>query len=141
MTLGISDCTFYHVMDIPGHGVTPGQWDLRETADHYLGNVDFTGMRVFEIGTASGFLCFHMEKRGADVTAFDRDPDIPEDRPAIAKSRFAARNDVIEDFMVVDGVERRDVSMPFRQPGSPVEIHLVVLPDAHDGGCQIYRPR
>src|SRR5262249_24602710 len=37
----------------------------------YLGGVDFRGKRVLEIGTASGFLCFHMESRGAEVVAYD----------------------------------------------------------------------
>ena len=25
-----SECFFYQTIDIPGHGVQPGQWDLRE---------------------------------------------------------------------------------------------------------------
>jgi len=27
------ECTFYHVMDIPTHGVVGGQWDLRGHED------------------------------------------------------------------------------------------------------------
>jgi SAM-dependent methyltransferase len=71
--LGIhpEDCFFYHTMEIPGHGLMMGQWDLRETWQEYLGNVDFKGKRVLEIGTADGFICFNVERLGAQVVAFD----------------------------------------------------------------------
>jgi hypothetical protein len=67
----ISECFFYHTMNIPGYGHVEGVWDLRESIRDYLGDVDFKGKRVLEIGTASGFLCFHMESQGAEVVAFD----------------------------------------------------------------------
>jgi SAM-dependent methyltransferase len=44
---------------------------LRATADEYLGGVDFSGKRVIEVGPASGFLSFHMERRGARVTCIE----------------------------------------------------------------------
>lgn len=65
------DCYFYHTMDIPGHGVVEGQWDLRAGVEAYAGGVDYTKKRVLEIGTASGFLCFWMEQQGAEVVAYD----------------------------------------------------------------------
>jgi SAM-dependent methyltransferase len=65
------ECDFYHTMDIPGHGLVNGQWDLRGKTDEYLGNYDFAGKRVLEIGPASGFLTFELEKRGAEVVAVD----------------------------------------------------------------------
>lgn len=58
-------------MDIPGYGHVEGAWDLRSDPDAYLGRVDFRGKRVLEIGTASGYLCFQMEQRGAEVVAYD----------------------------------------------------------------------
>jgi hypothetical protein len=67
----LSDCYFYHTMDIPGFGHVDGEWDLREGIDAYLGNVDVRGKRVLEMGTANGFVCFHMERQGADVVAYD----------------------------------------------------------------------
>src|SRR6516225_6733673 len=66
-----ADCIFYHTMDIPGHGLVEGEWDLRDNPAAYLGNVDVSGKRVLEIGTASGFLCFYMERQGAEVIAYD----------------------------------------------------------------------
>lgn len=67
----IKECGFYHTMDIPGYGVVKGLFDLRQGAREYLGNVDFNGKRVLELGTASGFLCFHMESKGAEVVSYD----------------------------------------------------------------------
>jgi SAM-dependent methyltransferase len=63
-------CDFYHDIDLP-EGPAKGQWDLRASADQYLGDVDFEGKRVLEIGPASGFLSFHMERRGAHVICIE----------------------------------------------------------------------
>jgi SAM-dependent methyltransferase len=71
-----NDCHFYHRMDIPGFGPTPGgMWDLRDNVDAYLGGVDVAGKRVLEIGPASGYLTFHMESRGAEVVSVELPPD------------------------------------------------------------------
>src|SRR5580704_2622550 len=70
------DCDFYHTVEIPGRGVVHGQWDLRQHVDEYLGGYGFAGKRVLEIGPASGFLTFEMEKRGAEVVAIEV-PDDP----------------------------------------------------------------
>ncbi len=67
----INECSWYHTMDVPGYGVMKGQWDLREGVRDYLGNVHFEGKRVMDVGTASGFLCFYMESKGAEVVAYD----------------------------------------------------------------------
>jgi O-methyltransferase len=68
----IADCYFYHTMELPGIGVIEGRdWDLRGRVHQYLGNVDFANQRVLEIGPASGFLTFEMEKRGAEVISVE----------------------------------------------------------------------
>lgn len=77
----LSDCSFYQTIDIPGIGVQPGQWDLRGNVQSYLGDLDFAGKRVLEIGTANGFVCFEMERRGADVVAFDLAEELTYDAP------------------------------------------------------------
>ena len=70
----IAECYYYHTMDVPGHGVVTGEWDLRGGVDDYLGNENVSDKRVLEIGSASGFLCFEMERRGAEVVAYDLSP-------------------------------------------------------------------
>jgi SAM-dependent methyltransferase len=71
----LSVCSFYHTMDIPGLGLVQGEWDLRQSADIYLGNVAFEGKRVLDVGTTDGFLCFHVERCGArEVVGLDLSP-------------------------------------------------------------------
>jgi O-methyltransferase len=72
----IADCHFYHVMELPGYPLTNGDWDLRNGVDNYLGGISLQGQRVLEIGPASGFLTFEMEKRGAEVVCVEV-PDDP----------------------------------------------------------------
>jgi SAM-dependent methyltransferase len=70
------DCRFYHLMEIPGHGLTTGaDWDLRGNTDRYLGGIDLAGSRVLEIGPASGYLTFYMESKGAEVVSVELPPD------------------------------------------------------------------
>ena len=72
------DCLFYHRMEIPGLGEVGDEWwDLRGHEAEYLGNVDFAGKRVLEIGPASGYLTCHMEQQGASVLAVDLPVDAP----------------------------------------------------------------
>jgi SAM-dependent methyltransferase len=68
-------CYFYHVMEIPGHGIVGGEWDLRDGVQDYVGSVELSGKRVLEIGPASGFITFHMESAGATVVSVELAPD------------------------------------------------------------------
>lgn len=71
----LEDCYFYHSMDIPGYGVVTGDWDLRADTASYLGNVPLQDKRVIEVGPASGYLSFWMEKQGASVVSVDVSPE------------------------------------------------------------------
>jgi hypothetical protein len=75
----VRECAFYHVMELPGLGVvgqTASGWDLRKSVDTYLGHFEFGEKRVLDVGSASGYLTFEMERRGAEVVSFDLgDPD------------------------------------------------------------------
>ena len=80
------DCFFYHTMEIPGHGLVQGQWDLRGGVEAYAGGVDYGRKRVLEVGTASGFLCYWMEQQGAEVVAYDLSEDQAWDMVPFASS-------------------------------------------------------
>jgi len=68
----VDDCFFYHTMDLPELGLVRGQWDLRGRFDDYIGGVVVAGKSVLDVGTATGFLSFEAEKRGAArVVSFD----------------------------------------------------------------------
>ena len=69
----LDDCFFYHAMELPGFGILSGQWDLRGRFDDYVGAVPMAGKSVLDVGTATGFLSFEAEKRGATrVLSFDQ---------------------------------------------------------------------
>jgi hypothetical protein len=69
--LQISDCTFYHAVDLPNGKSVTGPWDLRGGESDYLGGVDVKGKRVLELGPSTGHLSYWMEKHGAEVVSFD----------------------------------------------------------------------
>jgi hypothetical protein len=72
----VASCRWYHAMDLPEVGTVGGQWDLRATIDEYLGHFDFRGKRCMDLGAASGYLTFEMERRGArEVVSVDLDAD------------------------------------------------------------------
>lgn len=79
-------------MDVPGHGTIQGEWDLRGRVDTYLGNFDFAGKRVLDVGAATGMLSFHIEQQGAEVVSFDLSDDFDWDIvPFAANDHVAAR--------------------------------------------------
>jgi len=80
----LDECWFYHTMDIPGYGVVQGGWDLRGMERAYLGNVDFRNKRVLEVGPASGFFSFYMERQGAEVVCIDIGEGEPRDAAPFA---------------------------------------------------------
>jgi SAM-dependent methyltransferase len=71
----IEACYFYHTTTIPGGATVTGEWDLAPGIDAYLGHVPFAGKTVLDVGAATGFLTFHMEKQGAAVVAYDLSPE------------------------------------------------------------------
>ena len=69
----VTQCHFYHTVDLPDVGTVAGEWDLRAGLSAYLGDFDFRGKRVLDIGAANGLLSFFMESHGAEVVSFDLD--------------------------------------------------------------------
>lgn len=67
----LADCYFYHTMELPGLGVVPGHWDLRGRFEDYTGGVEVGGKSILDVGTATGFLSFEAERKGARVLSFD----------------------------------------------------------------------
>ena len=64
--LGRADCRFYHCMELPNGDVVTGPWDLRGREAGYLGDVEFDGARVLELGPASG-PSYRTQKCGGDT--------------------------------------------------------------------------
>ena len=73
----LSNFTWYHATELPDGTVLPGVWDLRGHESAYLGGVDLAGKRVLELGPATGYLTFYMERMGAEVVSFEAGFDVP----------------------------------------------------------------
>ena len=71
----IEDCSWYHIMNVPGLGLVDGIYDLRNSVEAILGNLNYQNKKVLNIGQSTGYLSFEAEKRGADVTSVDLNYD------------------------------------------------------------------
>ena len=67
----LDDCEWYHIMEIPGVGLTEGVFDCREDIDNIFGNLDFKGKKILNLGPITGYLNFAAEERGGEVTSID----------------------------------------------------------------------
>jgi tRNA (mo5U34)-methyltransferase len=62
---------WYHTIEL-GDGLhSNGRLDLRETVDEHGLPESLEGKTALDVGSASGFWAFELERRGADVTAVD----------------------------------------------------------------------
>jgi tRNA (mo5U34)-methyltransferase len=65
---------WYHTLELPGGIVTPGYYDLRGAVRRVPLPASLAGKRCLDVGTATGFWAFEMERRGAaEVVAIDLD--------------------------------------------------------------------
>jgi len=93
----VSQLIWYHTIDL-GHGiVTPGIYDHRQYLDSYGIPDDLSGKSSLDIGTASGFFSFEMEKRGAKGTATDLPNWMDHDFGAVYKPDRPM--DVLENYL------------------------------------------
>lgn len=72
---GMWDCLgkywWYHTVDLGNGLVTPGCYDYRQSLSSFKFPPDMRGMRVLDVGSATGFFAFEFEQRGADVTSVE----------------------------------------------------------------------
>jgi tRNA (mo5U34)-methyltransferase len=68
---GLERFFWYHAVDLGDGLVTPGDYDYRDILCRFRFPLDMRGMRVLDIGSATGFFAFEFEKRGAHVTSVE----------------------------------------------------------------------
>jgi 2-polyprenyl-3-methyl-5-hydroxy-6-metoxy-1,4-benzoquinol methylase len=70
----VARARWYHGMELPGGIVTPGDYDLPDTARRIPLPASLAGKRCLDVGTRDGFWAFEMERRGAaEVVGIDVD--------------------------------------------------------------------
>jgi len=72
--LGLADPSrffWYHTIDLGDGLVTPGQYDYRETLPLFHFPADLSGMDVLDVGSATGFFAFELERRGGRVVSLE----------------------------------------------------------------------
>jgi tRNA (mo5U34)-methyltransferase len=62
---------WYHTIDLGNGLLTPGDYDYRSALPYYHFPSDMRGMKVLDVGSATGFFAFEFEKRGATVVSVD----------------------------------------------------------------------
>ncbi len=68
---GINNFYWYHTVDL-GNGIaTPGDYDFRSDLAAFRFPENMSGMKVLDVGAATGFFSFEFERRGAEVTAIE----------------------------------------------------------------------
>ena len=70
-TDSLRELIWYHTVELPGGVTTPGIFDHRPYLAYYGLPADLRGRTVLDVGAASGFFTFELERRGARVTATD----------------------------------------------------------------------
>lgn len=123
------ECNFYHTTDIPGTGVLEGQWDLRDGYEEYLGGYDFLDQRVLEIGPATGFLTFQIEKTAKDIVAVELPMDrsfwnaVPYENLGLARGKNDGWTDVEKQFHEHIGRIRNGFWFCHKQFGSNASVY------------------
>jgi SAM-dependent methyltransferase len=125
----IEECNFYHSTDIPGIGLVEGQWDLRDRFEEYLGGYDFAGKKVLEIGPATGFLTFQIEKTARDIVAVELPMDrnfwnaVPYDALGLSRGRSKGWTGVERQFHEHIGGIRNGFWFCHKQFGSSARVY------------------
>jgi SAM-dependent methyltransferase len=65
----------YHRLDLGAGYVIDGEYDMTKYLPYYHLPARLDGVRVLDVGTASGFFAIECAKRGAEVTAIDIWPE------------------------------------------------------------------
>ncbi len=68
---GLDRFYWYHTIDLGNGLVTPGTYDYRSKIKRFGFLDGMSGIRVLDIGSATGYFAFEFEKRGADVTSVE----------------------------------------------------------------------
>jgi SAM-dependent methyltransferase len=68
---GIENFYWYHSVELENGIVTPGDYDYRNSLNGFHFPDNMIGMKVLDVGSATGFFAFEFERRGANVVSVE----------------------------------------------------------------------
>ena len=68
---GIENYYWYHTIELPDGLITPGLYDFREALASFYFPDDMHGLRVLDVGSATGYFAFEFARRGAQVVSVE----------------------------------------------------------------------
>jgi tRNA (mo5U34)-methyltransferase len=114
---------WYHTLELPGIGVTPGWFDLRGGVDR-LPWPEIRGLRCLDLATYDGFYAFELEKRGAaEVFATDIPDHTEWDWPVSLREQGA------EAIAAIAGEKGRGFELAHEALGSKVQKQAINVYD------------
>jgi tRNA (mo5U34)-methyltransferase len=89
----VAEHEWYHVLDLGGGIVTPGQYDLAPLLGHYGIPDSLAGKSVLDVGPGHGFFSFEFERRGAAVSTAEIPHWAEHDGSPILQDEFGRAGD------------------------------------------------
>lgn len=130
----VAGLEWWHTIEVAPGIVTPGGWDLRNTAERVPWPPSLRGMRCLDIGTMDGFWAFELERRGAgEVVAGDvldatrLDHSVADRVRGEQHRRTSERNFALAAALLGSRAELRDLNVYDLDPTDVGEFDLVVM--------------
>ena len=116
---------WYHTIDLGNGLITPGSFDYRDNLACFGLPADMTGLKVLDVGSATGYFAFEIERRGAQVISLEIPSLLEWDRfPGEVQTRIV---DKIHRLMAEHSVmSPADIDRLFAEH-SPAQIYYFLL--------------
>ncbi len=110
---GLNTFFWYHSVDLKDGIVTPGDYDYRHSLHAFQFPDDMRGMKVLDVGSATGFFAFEFERRGADVYSVELPSLLDWDMIASERDQIVRHLMAYHDASSPEEAYRRHLNGPF----------------------------
>jgi tRNA (mo5U34)-methyltransferase len=111
---GLGDYYWYHAVDLGNGLVTPGDYDFRGQVADFGFPADMRGMRVLDVGSATGYFAFEFERRGAEVVSVELPSLSAWDMVSAEREELLARLMAAHNAATPEEAYDRHLAGPFR---------------------------
>jgi 2-polyprenyl-3-methyl-5-hydroxy-6-metoxy-1,4-benzoquinol methylase len=110
---GLNTFFWHHSIDLKDGIVTPGDYDYRHSLHAFQFPDDMRGMKVLDVGSATGFFAFEFERRGADVYSVELPSLLDWDMIASERDQIVRHLMAYHDASSPEEAYRRHLNGPF----------------------------